>query len=337
MTFKCPKCGEIFPAPDESTEGRECPKCGYDPTSTLNPARFSEDESGFIVHQEVGYSSAPQPGSIETTAPNSAGKSAPQARSAIAERPLIIVENPRFLGVDKGGWICLGAGILIAIGVLAIPLFTQMLVMLPILVHEFGHAVFGWLFGYPSVPALDFQYGGGVTISFERHMAILVSVYALWIVPFVFWARYNLKRIMVLAILVIIYSICAFTCANDVIILYMGHGMELVFAGIFIYRALSGSSVVNSIERPLYGCVGMFIVMDDIRFAYRLMTDETTRQWYEAAKGGGHIMDFSRIAENYLNVELTSVAAFFLVCCILTPFLAWAFLRWKGNVYRLLT
>jgi len=29
--------------------------------------------------------------------------------------------------------------------------------------HELGHCVTFWVFGYPAVPAFDFQYGGGMT------------------------------------------------------------------------------------------------------------------------------------------------------------------------------
>ncbi len=245
-----------------------------------------------------------------------------------------IAKPPTIFGVERNGWICLAAGALIAIIVLAVPFFTQMLVVLPILVHEFGHAVMGWFFGYPSLPALDFTYGGGICVHWDRNILIMVVVYALWAGILYFWGLENRKRIAVVMTGLIAYTIFSFTSAHDVIILFMGHGMELVFAGIFIYRALSGSSVIHPVERPLYGYLGMFIVLNDLRFAYRLFTDETTRKWYENAKGGGHTMDFSRIAEDYLHIDLTSVAAFFMICCILTPFVAFAFLRWKSTAYR---
>src|SRR5690242_18266835 len=29
--------------------------------------------------------------------------------------------------------------------------------------HELGHCITFWLFGYPSVPMFDFEYGGGMT------------------------------------------------------------------------------------------------------------------------------------------------------------------------------
>ena len=91
----------------------------------------------------------------------------------------------------------------------------------------------------------------------------------------------------------------------------MGHGTELLIAGIFFYRALSGAAVVHSVERPLYAAIAFFIVFSDINFSYRLMTSPFARAEYADAKGGGHWMDFSRIAIDHLHVNLTSVAFLF--------------------------
>ena len=110
----------------------------------------------------------------------------------------------------------------------------------------------------------------------------------------------------------------------------MGHGFELLFAIVFLYRAFSGSSIIVPIERPLYAFMGFFIVFIDIRFAHRLMTSAAFRADYGAAKGGGHWMDFSRIAHEFLNVPLTSVAALFFVLCVLTPIAAFLIFRYKA-------
>ena len=88
----------------------------------------------------------------------------------------------------------------------------------------------------------------------------------------------------------------------------------MAFAGLFLYRAISGSGIIVGLERPLYAFVGVFIEVLDLRFAYLLLTSHAYRVDYEAAKGGGHWMDFSRIAEEFLHVDLTVVAGFFLVC-----------------------
>ncbi len=322
MEHKCPYCSAPLEPQDKSY--LRCPECGYsftstDSSDTISP--LSEEEPDFyIARQEAS--------------------NLPPIASPDHELPAVLSPLRKlglFLGVDKGGWISLAIGIVIALIALAVPFFTQLLVVLPILIHELGHAIFGWFFGYPSLPALDFRYGGGVCIHSERDILILIVVYVIWAAIFYFWGMENRKRMALLASLIIAYTVFAFTSIHDVIILFMGHGMELVFSGIFIYRALSGSSIVHSVERPLYAYIGAFIVLGDLLFSYRLFTDETTRDWYENAKGGGHIMDFSRIAEDYLNTDLTTVAAFFLVCCILTPFFAFAFLKWKESIFRFFT
>ncbi|MEB3226567.1 MAG: hypothetical protein VKJ86_12265, partial [Synechococcus sp.] len=35
-------------------------------------------------------------------------------------------------------------------------------------VHEIGHAIAYWMFGYPAVPSFDFVFGGGITLALNR-------------------------------------------------------------------------------------------------------------------------------------------------------------------------
>ena len=57
-------------------------------------------------------------------------------------------------------------------------------------------------------------------------------------------------------------------------------------------------------------------------FAYQLINSPEHREDYGDAKGGGHWMDFSLIANEHLHVRLEAVAAFFLVACALPPLIA---------------
>ena len=107
----------------------------------------------------------------------------------------------------------------------------------------------------------------------------------------------------------------------------MGHGSELILSGVFIYRALSGSVIVHPVERPLYAFTGFFIELSNFRFSYQLSMSEYHRFMYEEEKGGGHWMDFSRIAEEYLNVDLSTVSIFFFLCCFLPPILGFLVYR----------
>ncbi|MFC2155039.1 hypothetical protein ACFLRB_00925 [Acidobacteriota bacterium] len=230
--------------------------------------------------------------------------------------------------INRSAWQSLGGGLVITVGVLLIPFLTYVFHYMLILIHELGHALFGWLFGYPSIPAFDFIYGGGLTSHQDRKIIIVVIVYLLLAGLFVLFRKNHLTLIS-LTILIMLYTLSVFTPGHQLIILFMGHGSELAFGGLFLYRALSGSAILVPAERPLYAFLGIFVLFMDMRFAHRLMTSPQFRAEYGAAKGGGHWMDFSRIANEILNVDLTTVAAFFLLMCLFAPIAAYLFFRYR--------
>ena len=236
--------------------------------------------------------------------------------------------------MDRDTLKSLGIGLALFIFVVLVPFISYVFHYLITLVHELGHTIFGLLFGYFSVPAFDFVYGGGITIHTKQSLASLIFVY-LFLGWLLYFYRRNKLAFSIILIIFALYSLAAFTSAHQVVILFMGHGAELVFAGIFLYRALSGSSIVVSTERPLYAFLAFFIFYKDFRFAYDLMYSPAYRAEYAAAKGGGHWMDFSRIAREFIHVELTSVAAFFLFLCIITPVVTFLFFRYKPRMDRI--
>ena len=139
------------------------------------------------------------------------------------------------------------------------------------LLHEFGHTVAAWVFGYPAIPAFNFQHGGGVTSIDDRQWPLML----LWLagVGWLLW-RYRAHRPAwpLLAIPAAVYIALAVTRVHEIVITFMGHGMELTIAGVFLYRALSGSAVKVAIERPLYAFLGLFLVFGEMRFAWGLAT-----------------------------------------------------------------
>jgi hypothetical protein len=159
------------------------------------------------------------------------------------------------------------------------------------------------------------MYGGGVTVHTARSTLLLLVIYALFGFA-IFSLRKNVIAVVVLVLFALIHLAFTLTTLHDLTVLFMGHGTELAIAGIFFYRALSGAAVVHYVERPLYAAIAFFIVFSDLSFAYDLMTSPFARAEYGDAKGGGHWMDFSQIAEDYLRVSLTGVAGFFFLCCL---------------------
>ena len=248
-----------------------------------------------------------------------------QPQRSMNQRP----EARTALGIDQEGWKSLIAGLVLALLILASGQVTFLLSPLITLVHELGHTCAAWLFGYPAIPAFDFLYGGGVTFhATERWSLILVAIYSGFGYLFYrYWHDHPTARGLLATVTG--YTILAFTPGHQILMVWMGHGFELLFAGIFLYRALSGSGCRYNIERPLYGMVSFFTLFYDLRFAHGLMFNPTFRQIYEQGKGGVIDHDFVRLANTYLGVDLAIVVSFFMICCLATPMLVFLWFRYS--------
>lgn len=249
------------------------------------------------------------------------------------------MQDEQILGLPRHGWIAAATGLVVALLVAAVPLLRHIMHTFAILAHEMGHAIVGLLFGYFSIPAFDFQYGGGVTIHGARTTGLVVIVYGL--VAAAAWAwRRNTIMLVTLGVLTAVYSVVAFTSAHQVVILAAGHGVELLIAGIFLYRAFTGASVVNPAERPVYAIVGWSVVMLDVMLFFSLVGSAAARANYEMAKSGALRMDFTRIADDYWNTSVEVVAGLFLLLALVTPVAALVaamnrdrLLQWLGVLF----
>ncbi|MDA8016309.1 MAG: hypothetical protein MPN21_02575 [Thermoanaerobaculia bacterium] len=231
----------------------------------------------------------------------------------------------------------LTVGFVAAAVVLAVPFLGFVFSYLGILIHETGHTLTAWLFGYPAVPAFDFRYGGGVSIYQTRSSAVLLvlALGALWAL----WTAWQLPRWRrVVATVLGLWVLLIVTPLHQMTILAMGHGFELMVAGLFLYKAASGRGFEIEAERPAYAFAGWFLVLFNARFAWRLVASPEQRQLYGAAKGGGHWMDFSVLARDFLGISLQAVSGLYLVLVLTTPLLAFLAARradrWRDALER---
>jgi hypothetical protein len=354
VAWKCPACGssQMKPYP-------ECPECGvivakYAARHSsaaehgaglvdegIRPGPFSRDGrrdqvSGEGLPISGSLSQAPLPVAVGT-AEGSPAVAPPemfeqQEDSDGVESDELDDMTPEPRSMDKTEWLLL---LLCPLGaLLCFPVFwfRWTLETLKTLVHEMGHAICGWVFAYPSFPAFDFLWGGGMTLHTQRSTALLILIYAGF--AWLFWMyRKNTATVVFLFVVICMHALFSYTSIHSVMIAFMGHGTELIIGGWFIYRALSGRAVVHSVERPLYGVIGYFIVFWNINFAYRLLTSPLFRAEYESAKGGIVDMDFVRIAGDYLHTSFNSVVYFFLICSVLTLVLSFLAFRYMEYIH----
>jgi len=212
-------------------------------------------------------------------------------------------------------------GSALAFGLYLFPFTRFVFSYLVILIHELGHSATSWIFGAPAIPALDFVYGGGVSIQFESNPILMALLFGLWAAA-LFLSRGRPRLVVTVAVGLALYVLAISTPLKELLTVSMGHGAELLFATIFCYRAISGAALRSEAERPAYAFCGAFITLSSVHFAARLLSSAIFRREYEQAKGGGHWMDFSRIAEDFLGVDLSVVAGLFFLAAFCPPLVA---------------
>lgn len=236
--------------------------------------------------------------------------------------------EPGSEGIAREGWVAAALGAGAAAVVVQVPLLRFVFSYLTTLVHEMGHALTGWLYGYPSIPAFDFVYGGGITSHTQRAPWLAVAVQA-GLVALLWLFRRNPASLALALGANALYALTAWTDAHEAVITAMGHGSELIIAGIFVHRALSGRACHHGAERATYAFAGFFITFDNLRFAYLLASSPYHRAVYEGSKGGGHWMDFSVLAQTF-HTSLEQIAGVFFVLCLLPPLVAFLANHYRG-------
>jgi len=134
--------------------------------------------------------------------------------------------------IDSDTWKSLGIGLVAAAVVCLIPYVNFLAFYFIILIHEAGHALCGFAFGSISLPAFDFNYGGGVTTPIACSMFPVYGMYGL-LTWFIWLNRKSLFGFLLFGFLLITYAVLFHTKLYQHMIVSMGHGFELIIAIIF--------------------------------------------------------------------------------------------------------
>lgn len=297
IEFHCAGCGQSFHV-DDHLAGRRtrCKRCGAVTRIPTPAPAIAADE--------------PAPASLPSLGPRIAPAPEPPTRR---RKPGRKRRKPK--AIDRDAWTAVGVGAAMAVLAPAVPLIGFVIEVLKTVIHELGHTATAWALGSPALPSFDLTYGGGVSHIVDRQPILLAVIYGIF-AYLAFRDRDDRRALVTVLIAAAMHAVATFTPLRALLISTMGHGTELIIAGIFLYRSLSGNQVLRGEERPLYAFVGLYLILSDARFAYTLMTSPAHRAEYEDAKGGGHWMDFSQIAEQQLHVRLETVAGVFLLACV---------------------
>ena len=226
--------------------------------------------------------------------------------------------GPVPIGQPGKEWKLLAAGLVAAAVAHAFPFLRFVLSPLVTLLHEFGHAVAAWLLGCPAIPAFDFVYGGGVTHHeyFKLPLGILIGAVWAWLL----WTfRRNPRTLVLIGICAVVWLVAISSeWRRQVVISSMGHGGELILAGMLLYMALSGVGWrIPEIERPLGAFAAFFVQIQTMHFAWQLRNDAAFLASYRQGKGGAMMNDLEVIALDIkiwtgLSLDIEQVAGWLL-------------------------
>lgn len=245
------------------------------------------------------------------------------ARSAPAAVPM--PAPPEWIDASKRReqlepWLFLGLGAITGPVFGLTPMLGYMGWFLASLVHEMGHAGFAWFCGMPAFPAIALD-GHAAAMHGEQSPALVIGI-ALALAAVAWHKLAGRTRWIAVGIAGFLYPAFAFSSAREVLHLLAGHGGELAFATLALWKCLDGGFTRSKPERLLYGTVGWFLVGRNAFLCFGLMTSEAARAEYDTSGSFGLTNDYQRIAEDLLYWRLESVAALMLVATLLVVPLA---------------
>jgi len=194
-------------------------------------------------------------------------------------------------------WKMVGIGLVVAVFAHLFPLTRFILSPLVTLLHEFGHAVAAWVLGCPAIPSFDFVYGGGVTHHKYFQLPLGIAIGGGWA-----WLGWTFRRNPRTLSLVVVCAAAWLVAISsewrrEVVISSMGHGGELILAGVLLYMALAGVGWrMPEIERPLGVFAAFFVQIQTMQFAWKLRNDASFLDSYREGKGGAMMNDLEVIA-----------------------------------------
>ncbi len=247
--------------------------------------------------------------------------SAPAQRATPRPSLAVAVDEPRPLEP----WRYLAIGIVTAPIFAWTPILQYMGWFLASLVHEMGHAAFAWLCGMPAIPAISLA-GHAAAVHQEQSVLLALAIgSALCAAAWHFLG--GRARAVAIALVVVLYPAIAFTGVKELLFLFAGHGGELAFATLSLWKVLDGGFTKTALERALYGTVGWYLLGKNAFLAFGLMTSSMSRATYAENGSFGLTNDLIRAAEDVLGWRLESVAFVMLVACVLV--LPAAFGLWR--------
>ena len=172
------------------------------------------------------------------------------------------------------------------------------------IIHEGGHTFYALFVGCPAFPRISLL-GAAATTHHQQYPFLCIIIfccmgyglYKIWSYPF--W-RYLLIVLLVFYPFLVINS-----HLKEWGHLLSGHLGELLIAGIFIWRAVTGISTGGEVDRAAYGAMGWYLIIHNAYLCYGIAYIPSVRTWYQNNSSYGLVNDYIRAAASMgVNIKV---------------------------------
>jgi hypothetical protein len=198
------------------------------------------------------------------------------------------------------------------LGLLCVPLIQSTCLtrtmgwLLQSIIHEGGHTLMALALGRFALPRISLD--GHVPYTMVNdHQMLWLCAFVYLVILFLTFESFKSKFLRkTTAFIAILYPFLALSTRNSQLaILLAGHGAELLFAGICLWRAQTGLFTHNQLERAAYSIVGWYLVFANFLMCLGILRDPATRDQYINGSDPAIINDY--VVASYDTLILTSI------------------------------
>jgi len=211
--------------------------------------------------------------------------------------------------IPPSGWLALNGGFLVALELFRCPETPWLAHFGVTLIHETGHWISGWLFGYPSFLYFDDQFTQGMTVHSPFNESILMGIYLI-MGGSIGLPHHPLLTRLKWILVIVVYSLIVFSDLSKSVILSMGHGAELALAGGLLYLTVTNPRFWICL---ICATLGFYLIMVNLSLAHQLLYDDYYQVLY--LYQGKH--DLAQLAYRHFHGQLTPVATLLFWSCFL--------------------
>jgi hypothetical protein len=212
------------------------------------------------------------------------------ATPAVSHKPVFVraKKPPRAMHywMVQSGRFSSFVGIILAVAIYVLfPVVGFVFGFLKVPSAELQAALVGWIAGaaQDSIPALEVSYVAKVGLSSSASLYVAIGVLAvLGVVAFV--VRKGSVWFWLMGGLLLMHSAISLYEQHRVALLFLGHGMELFFGSLFLWRAFTGTQLIFISERAFYAVFGWLLWLENLRFGWLSFTHNLTAD-YDLVEG----------------------------------------------------